>query len=546
MPAVPPASPLPRHRSTVGVADTSPRGEQTTTRAEEGGRTASRRSSRSSAAPEHTGLSGRLIAGVPARIMRPRIVFIVCLVALVSFGLLMVYSASAVESLKENGDALHFFSNQLKFAGIGTTVLVCIAVRAVSWERATTIYANALWVVLLLLLIAVLFVGSGAGGAKRWIGNNSVSLQPSEFFKPVIIVCMARVLSEYYERRTLDLFGFMRITAIGVIVPLIFIVLEPDTGTTLIIALTLVAMMYLAGLSNRVLIGIGMVIGALFAILLVAAPYRMARFTVAADPWQDMYNTGYQATLALMAFTSGGLFGRGIGNSTMKYSYLPEAHNDFILAIIGEELGFVGTALFFLVFATLVVAGFKIAWNAPNLRDRMIASGSSFLLGLQFLVNALGILGITPMTGKTMPFISYGGSSMISCLILAGLIIRVSVESNVRTVHDARRENFAVMDDQDYVSDHLGRSTAGAVRVRGGGASPERSGFSVMDGGSSPARKGRSVPLSRGAARSRRSDDARGGWDRIDLNADPADRLRTGGPQTRRRDSTSGRTRYDR
>ncbi len=536
------------------------RAEQGATQTQDTGRAeraASRRGSRGSAVPEHSKWSEKLIAGVPARIMGPRIVFIVCLVALVAFGLLMVYSASAVESLKENGDALHYFVNQLKFVGIGTIALLIIAFRAVPWERATGSWATVLWAILFALLVAVMFIGSGAGGAKRWIGSGSFSFQPSEFMKPVIIVCMARLLSDYYERRLLDRVTFAIKTAVMLGLTLLFIFIEPDTGTTLIIAITMLAMMFLSGLSMRTVLILAAT--AVFALLLmsVVTPYRLARFTASMDPWADMYNTGYQATLALMAFTSGGLTGRGIGNSTMKYSYLPEAHNDFILAIIGEELGFIGTTIFFIVFATLVVAGFKIAWNSPNLRDRMIASGSSFLLGLQFLVNALGILGVTPMTGKTMPFISYGGSSMISCLILAGLIIRVSVESNARTVYDARREDFAVMGDQDYVSDHLGRSTAGAVRVRGGGAPSDRSGFSVMDGGSptgrpisrdASARAGRSVPLTRGAARTRRTEAgaSSGGWDRIDLNANPADRLRTDGPQTRRRDSTSGRTRYDR
>ncbi len=536
------------------------RAEQGATQTQDTGRAtraASRRGSHGSAVPEHSKWSEKLIAGVPARIMGPRIVFIVCLVALVAFGLLMVYSASAVESLKENGDALHYFVNQLKFVGIGTIALLIIAFRAIPWERATGSWATVLWAILFALLVAVMFIGSGAGGAKRWIGSGSFSFQPSEFMKPVIIVCMARLLSDYYERRLLDRVTFAIKTAVMLGLTLLFIFIEPDTGTTLIIAITMLAMMFLSGLSMRTVLILAAT--AVFALLLmsVVTPYRLARFTASMDPWADMYNTGYQATLALMAFTSGGLTGRGIGNSTMKYSYLPEAHNDFILAIIGEELGFIGTTIFFIVFAMLVVAGFKIAWSSPSLRDRMIASGSSFLLGLQFLVNALGILGVTPMTGKTMPFISYGGSSMISCLILAGLIIRVSVESNARTVYDARREDFAVMGDQDYVSDHLGRSTAGAVRVRGGGAPSDRSGFSVMDGGSptgrpaprdASARAGRSVPLTRGAARTRRAEEGanNGGWDRIDLNANPADRLRTDGPQTRRRDSTSGRTRYDR
>ena len=155
----------------------------------------------------------------------------------------------------------------------------------------------------------------------------------------------------------------------------------------------------------------------------------MVRIQVALNPWADEYGDGYQATLAIMAFASGGLFGRGIGNSTMKYSYLPEAHNDYILAIIGEEVGFVGTVLFFLVFAMLIYSAFRIAEQATDRRGALMASGSAVILAVQFLINALGILNVFPMTGKPLPFISYGGSSIIVSLMLAGLILRVSYES---------------------------------------------------------------------------------------------------------------------
>lgn len=148
-----------------------------------------------------------------------------------------------------------------------------------------------------------------------------------------------------------------------------------------------------------------------------------------------------------MAFASGGLFGRGIGNSTMKYSYLPEAHNDYILAIIGEEVGFVGTVLFFLVFAMLIYSAFRIAEQATDRRGALMASGSAVILAVQFLINALGILNVFPMTGKPLPFISYGGSSIIVSLMLAGLILRVSYESARRDEYDRRRESFAVMDE---------------------------------------------------------------------------------------------------
>ncbi len=251
----------------------------------------------------------------------------------------------------------------------------------------------------------------------------------------------------------------------------------------------------------------------------------MTRVQVAWNPWADEYGDGYQATLAIMAFASGGLFGRGIGNSTMKYSYLPEAHNDYILAIIGEEVGFLGTLLFFLVFAMLIYSAFRIAEQATDRRGALMASGSAVILAVQFLINALGILNVFPMTGKPLPFISYGGSSIIVSLMLAGLILRVSYESARRDEYDRRRESFAVMDE----------STAGVPHVRGERSS--RNGFTVLDGSATePAARPRQRTAPQGRPQRSTPRNAGGGYNRIDLNSGPSARLRTDdqGPRVRR------------
>ena len=285
---------------------------------------------------------------------------------------------------------------------------------------------------------------------------------------------------------------FLRKMGIYLGISLFLIFIQPDFGTVLIILLTLMCMALFAGLDPRFIIGV-LIFGILVIVIaLVAEPYRMVRIQVALNPWADEYGDGYQATLAIMAFASGGLFGRGIGNSTMKYSYLPEAHNDYILAIIGEEVGFVGSAV---------------------------------ILAVQFLINALGILNVFPMTGKPLPFISYGGSSIIVSLMLAGLILRVSYESARRDEYDRRRESFAVMDE----------STAGVPHVRGERSS--RNGFTVLDGSATdPAARPRQRTAPQGRPQRPTPRNAGGGYNRIDLNSDPSARLRTDdqGPRVRR------------
>lgn len=500
-----------------------------------------------------SGIGEKLIAGVPARIMRPRLVFAVCLVAIVCFGLVMVYSASSVEAMKEAGDAAYYVVRQAAFTATGLILIAVMCTRAFPWRallRTEAVWG--VWGVCFLLLLVVSVMGLGSGGAVRWISIGSlITIQPSEFMKVAIILLVGKLMSDYYEEETIDTGEFLTKLAIGVCVPLVLIFAQPDMGTTMIILVTVLAMLLLGRMSWKVL-GAAIAAVVVAAILAIAiAPYRMERFLVMVDPWSDPYDSGYQATLAIMAFASGGLFGRGIGNSTMKYSYLPEAHNDYILAIIGEELGFVGTVIFFAVFALMIWSAFEIARQSPTHYGEWICEGAAVILMVQFLVNALGIIGVLPMTGKTMPFISYGGSSMLACLLLAGVILRVSLESGRSTVYTARRRRFAVMSEQDAVSSHMGRSTAGEPRARRSAepsrTSASRSGFSVYDGTRGNARSdaGENRPAPRPAPLVRPGS---GGYGRIDLGGSATERLRgTSGsrPQVRTRDSRR-RDRHDR
>lgn len=498
---------------------------------------------RRATATSHSDWGEKYIAGVPARIMRPRLVFLSCLIAICMFGLLMIYSASSVESLQENGSSWFFLYRQAIFMFIGFVLFAMIGSRLLPWPLFRSKLVWGVWFGVLVLLIAVLFVGQGAEewGASRWIDLGIFNLQPAEVAKPVIIVLTAKIFADYFEDGTIDTRAFLIQMLIMLPFPLFLIFREPDLGTTIIIALTVFAIAILCGLPWRVVAFVTIAAFVLGAAAIVTSPYRAKRFLAFLDPWSDPYDTGYQATLAIMAFASGGLFGRGIGNSTMKYHYLPEAHNDYILAIIGEELGFVGTAIFVLVFVAMIIAAFYICREAPTLHAQLLASGCTIILAVQFLINVFGILGVMPMTGKPLPFVSYGGSSIIASLVPAALIFRVSVESNVETAADRRRSGMAVMGERsarasarrsagsgDDVSGHIGRSTAGEARVRStrrDGSAPRadraassRSALSVYDGG----RQGRSE-----ASPTRREPrGTAGGYGRIDLGSDAGERLR--------------------
>lgn len=502
---------------------------------------------------EHSALGEKLIGTVPARIMRPRIIFIACLAALVAFGLLMVYSSSSVEALSEYGSSTYFLTAQLK------NLLVALAAAAVALAVSMSVTRSALmwgaWAFFTALLAAVLVVGEESGGATRWIVIAGFQFQPSELEKPVVILTAAMIMNEFYGEHAIDGQGFVVRMAIALGVPILLLILEPDFGTCIIIVGTVFLMCVLAGISGR-LVGSALLIIAVVGIGAIAMePYRLARFMTMLDPWQDAYGDGYQATLAIMAFASGGLFGRGIGNSTMKYNYLPEAHNDYILAIIGEEVGFVGTLVFFAVVAGLVYSGFKIAEQAPTTQGKMIAYGCSAMIGLQYLINIMGIVGVTPMTGKPLPFISYGGSALIGAFILAALVLRVSLESNPKTVYDARRAGMRVLaEDEDAagaaaspVSRGIEGSTAGVPHPR---SARRHEGFTVVDGmgvvtpDDRPARRGDADARPRRATRPPRTTqtrlpgqtgelDRRGSYERVRLGSDPADRLRSRGVRTR-------------
>lgn len=502
---------------------------------------------------EHSALGEKLIGTVPARIMRPRIIFIACLAALVAFGLLMVYSSSSVEALSEYGSSTYFLAAQLK------NLLVALAAAAIALAVSMSVTRSALmwgaWAFFTALLAAVLVVGEESGGATRWIVIAGFQFQPSELEKPVVILTAAMIMNEFYGEHAIDGQGFVVRMAIALGVPILLLILEPDFGTCIIIVGTVFLMCVLAGISGR-LVGSALLIIAVVGIGAIAMePYRLARFMTMLDPWQDAYGDGYQATLAIMAFASGGLFGRGIGNSTMKYNYLPEAHNDYILAIIGEEVGFVGTLVFFAVVAGLVYSGFKIAEQAPTTQGKMIAYGCSAMIGLQYLINIMGIVGVTPMTGKPLPFISYGGSALIGAFILAALVLRVSLESNPKTVYDARRAGMRVLaEDEDAagaaaspVSRGIEGSTAGVPHPR---SARRHEGFTVVDGMGVVTPDDRSARRGDADARPRRSTrpprttqtrlpgqtgelDRRGSYERVRLGSDPADRLRSRGVRTR-------------
>lgn len=492
-------------------------------------RSSTRRSSRGGS----TGRSSveKTILGVPERFMKPRLILIAVVIILTCFGFLMVYSASSITSLTSDAlsnDPAYYLKRQLIFAALGTGFAVFIASRDYHlWGKRLV---RIIWVltIALLLLIFLPIAGSDAYGATRWIAIGPFTLQPSEFAKITIILVAADLAERYYDEQTMDFQDFVKNLAVFVGVPLVLILLQPDKGSTLIIAATLIVMAYLAGMDRRwilVVLAVG-VVGVL--VLSLKDDYSRARIVTMLDPWSDPTGSGYQLIQGFYAFGSGGIFGVGLGMSKQKYSYLPMAYNDFIFAVVGEELGLVGTLGVLAAFGVLAWAGFRIARYAPDMCGRLIAAGCTSLIIIQLLVNVCGVLGIIPLSGKPVPFVSYGGSTIMSCLMLVGMIVSVSKHSTLpETVHDRSRQSWQFADGEEGPRDAsssaspgislVGTPTPRSARPRGDAGA----GLRMVDGGSQARPQAR--PRS-GSSRTSRQGRYEGG--RIDLGPSAAERLR--------------------
>ncbi|MDO4428510.1 MAG: putative peptidoglycan glycosyltransferase FtsW [Atopobiaceae bacterium] len=469
--------------------------------------------------------SGRSVFGVPERFMRPRLVLVAAVACLVGFGALMVFSASSVSAMSTTGDAAYYLKRELVFIALGAVVAVALARIDYHWWVRRLLMP--IWVVTAGMLLFVLVAGTDNDmGASRWIDLGFFDLQPSEFAKMTIIFTAANLAERYYEEGSLDFSSFWKLLAAGVGAPLLLILLQPDKGTTMVLGLTLLVMGYLAGMPRALLAGVlALGVVGLF-IISVRDAYSLARLQAMIDPWSDPYDKGYHLIQGFYAFGSGGLFGVGIGFSRQKYSYLPMAHNDFILAVIGEECGLVGTLGMLVGFAVFMWAGLEIARRAPDFAGRLVAAGCTSLVMIQLLLNVSGVLGLFPLSGKPIPFVSYGGSSMIASLMIVGMIASVSVHSRLpETEHDDARRSWRQVDAGPGEAPAPGLSFVGEATPR------SRRGRDLAPGDTGDLGAARTTKAEPSRARGDglkvvQGGGSRGARARIDLGPSAADRLR--------------------
>ena len=499
-----------------------------TSRNRTGERAQQSRSSRQKSS-EGSQAKGRFGA-IPERFMQPRLVLLVSTAILVCFGLVMIYSASSISAMTSEDmgyNPFYYVQRQLGFAAAG--VALAFIVSRIDYRAVVRNFQVPIWIMTfgMLAIIFTPIAGADAYGATRWISIGPFSFQPSEFAKITILISVSYLAQQYFIDQTIDQMEFFKKFAIAALVPLVLILAQPDKGSTLIIVGTLLVIGYLADVDRRVLATIAVAGFIGFAFLSLKDDYSRARVVTMLNPWADYYGAGYQLAQGFYAFGSGGIFGVGFGFSRQKYSYLPMAHNDFIFAVIGEELGFIGVLGLLAVFGALVWAGFKIARYAPDLTGRLIAAGCTSMFIIQAFVNIGGVLGLLPLSGKPLPFISYGGSTIMSSILMVGLLMSVSRQSRLpETEYDRQRASWSIAEEQDTLD------------------APGFAGLTMVDGGvgvgmplprsSRPKSSAQSSARpSRGVLRSRDDDAPQGrittdasGRRRIDLGPSASDRLR--------------------
>lgn len=345
-----------------------------------------------------------------------------CVIALLLFSWVIIYSASAILAENRYGDQYFFLKRQMIWTFLGVIVFaVSSNISLKFWQS----MVKPIYFIVLASLIAVLALGPEIAGARRWFRLGSISIQPSELAKLASVLLVA----DYCDRRQSRMLDFKKgllplLILFGVMTGLIFI--EPDLGTPFLMSLVFVALLLAGGAQWKHLIGLGMGALALFSLALFQYKYRVARLFAYLDPWSDAQGAGYQLVQSLLAMGSGGIWGRGLGQSRVKISNLPDPHTDFIFSVIGEEMGLIGTIICLGIFVYICMKGLKIAQQAPDVFTRMTAMGISLTIGFQSIINMGVATGLFPTKGMPLPFISFGGSSLLIFMMSMGILFQIS------------------------------------------------------------------------------------------------------------------------
>lgn len=350
-----------------------------------------------------------------------RYLFLGATLFLTLLGLVMVYSASSASDIVHNHDAAYHLKRQAEYLSLGFAALFLASrfdyrrLRRIAWP---------LWGLSIVGLIAVHFAGTSKYGAQRWLSLGPVPIQPSEYAKlGALLVCV--VLLTDWRRGRLDGKELLirLVGSVGLVAT--FVMLQPDMGTTMSILIGVYLLLWTARVDFRYLAQIAIGGLGLVAVAVMAASYRLERFLAFLHPWADPQGSGYQIIQATLAFGSGGLFGLGLGMSRQKFFYLPAAHTDFIFAIIGEELGLIGTLAVVVAFGVFVYAGVRIAMAAPDMFGRLLAGGLTAMVATQATLNMAAVTGLMPITGIPLPLVSYGGSSLTLIMACIGIVLSV-------------------------------------------------------------------------------------------------------------------------
>jgi cell division protein FtsW len=364
----------------------------------------------------------RTIRAVERGVSRTMMFLLIPVALLVIIGLGAILSASSVVGLRETGDGLFYFKRQIAWLVVGVVGMVVAAFVPLRWWKKL---ALPLYLLTVALLVAVLFLGVQVNGATRWLIVGPVSVQPSEIAKLATVVMLATVVSrrEMSMVRYRDFFAPVAAT-IGLVGGLVMG--QPDLGTALLISAGAFAVLAASAVPLRHVIGTGIAASGVAFALAVSSPYRWARVTGFLDLHSDPLGNSYQAVQGLVALGTGGLWGVGLGASRARWSFLPNAHTDFVFAILGEETGLVGSLAIVTMFAAFTVAGTLIALRCADRFGRLLAVGITTWLSAQAIVNIGGVIGLLPITGVPLPFVSSGGSALVVSLVGVGALVSVA------------------------------------------------------------------------------------------------------------------------